>query len=187
MAHLAGADPLDFRLRHLEHEPSRLVLQAVAEMSVWGTRALPDGHTMGCAFCLSFGVPTAQVIEIAQTEAGIRMVAAWAAVDVGTALDPRNIEAQVQGAMVYGLSAAIAGEITFADGQAQQTTFWDYPALRLPQCPPIAVRVLEQGGKIRGVGEPGTPPAAPALANAVFALTGQRIRALPLNRAVQFA
>ncbi|MDP4031722.1 MAG: molybdopterin-dependent oxidoreductase [Pseudorhodobacter sp.] len=186
LAHLAGVDPLAFRLSQIRHDPSRKVLEAVAEMAGWGA-VLPAGHARGVAFCLSFGVPTAEVIEVAQTDAGIRLVAAYAAVDVGIALDPRNIEAQVQGAMVYGLSAAINGEISFAGGRAQQMNFWDYDPLRLNQCPPITVRVLENGSKIRGIGEPGTPPAAPALANAIFALTGQRIRHLPLNKAVAFA
>jgi len=155
-------------------------------MAGWGG-ALPEGHARGVAFCLSFGVPCAEVIEVAQTAAGIALVAAHAAVDVGVALDPRNIESQVQGAMVFGLSAAISGEITFAKGRAEQQNFWDYQPLRLNQCPPITVRVLESGDRIRGIGEPGTPPAAPALANAIFALNGLRIRQLPLNRAVAFA
>ena len=185
LAHLAGADPLEFRLQQIPHAASRKVIEAVAEMSNWGT-TLPN-RARGIAFCLSFGVPVAEVIEVEQTDAGLRLTNAWAAVDVGTALDPGIIEQQVQGAMVYGLSAAINGEITFANGRAEQLTFYDYEPLRLHQCPPIAVRILENGEKIRGIGEPGTPPAAPALANAIFALTGQRIRRLPLKHALTFA
>jgi isoquinoline 1-oxidoreductase subunit beta len=127
------------------------------------------------------------VIEVADTPEGIRMTRAWAAVDVGLALDPRNIEGQVQGAMVFGLSAAMTGRITVAEGRVEQQSFPDFDPLRLSQCPPIMVRVLENGEKIRGIGEPGTPPAAPALANAIFALTGQRHRKLPLADAVSFA
>lgn len=186
MAHAAGADPLAFRLDHLTHAPSRGVLEAVAEMSGWSTPAVP-GRARGVAFCLAFGVPCAEVIEVADTPDGIRMTGAWAAVEVGIALDPRNIEAQVQGAMVYGLSAAMTGRITVADGRVEQQSFPDFDPLRLSQCPPIAVRVLENAEKIRGIGEPGTPPAAPALANAIFALTGQRHRKLPLADAVSFA
>lgn len=185
LAHLAGVDPMEFRLSQITHAPSRKVLEAVAEMSDWGN--VPAGRARGVAFCLSFGVPVAEVIEIEQTEAGLRMTNAWAAVDVGIALDPSIIEAQVQGAMVYGLSAAINGEITFADGRVEQQTFYDYEPLRLSQGPPIAVRILENGSKIKGIGEPGTPPAAPALANAIFALTGQRLRKLPLKHAARFA
>jgi isoquinoline 1-oxidoreductase beta subunit len=132
-------------------------------------------------------VPCAEVIEVSETPDGLRMTGAWAAVDVGRALDPGNIVAQVQGAMVYGLSAALQGAITFADGMAEQQNFWDYAPLRLPQCPPIAVQVLELQRNIRGVGEPGLPPAAPALGNAIFALTGQRLRSLPFAQAVSFA
>lgn len=186
LAHAAGADPLAFRLDHMTHAPSRAVLEAVAEMSGWGT-ALPAGRARGVAFCLSFGVPTAEVIEVEQTPAGLRLAGAWAAVDVGTALDPANIEAQVSGGMIYGLSAAMTGRITLAEGRVVETNFPDFDPLRLHQCPPISVRVLEGGGKIRGIGEPGTPPAAPALANAIFALTGVRHRRLPLADAAGFA
>ena len=185
LAHLAGADPLDFRLSQIDHDPSRKVLEAVAEMSGWGRTA--PGRAKGVAFCMSFGVPTAQVIEVENTPDGLRMTGAWIAADVGIALDPGNIEAQLQGGMVFGLSAAIRGEITFADGMAQQANFWDYEPLRLSQCPPIAVQVLQNQPHIRGIGEPGTPPAAPALGNAIFALTGQRLRDLPFARAVTFA
>jgi isoquinoline 1-oxidoreductase beta subunit len=185
LAHLAKADPLKFRLDQIEHEPSRKVLQAVADMSNWG-QPMPN-RAKGIAFCMNFGVPCAEVIEVEQTDAGLRMTGAWAAVDVGVALDPRNIEAQVQGAMVYALSAAIRGEITFADGMAEQKTFYDFEPLRMPQVPKIQVQVLENLPQIRGIGEPGTPPAAPALGNAIFALTGQRLRALPFAKNITFA
>lgn len=186
LAHAAGADPLAFRLDHISHAPSRAVLEAVAEMSGWSAGPVA-GRARGVAFCLSFGVPTAEVIEVEETPGGLRMTGAWAAVDVGLALDPANIEAQVSGGMVFGLSAAMTGRISFANGRVEQENFPDFDPLRLSQCPPIAVRVLASGGKIRGVGEPGTPPAAPALANAIFALTGVRHRRLPLADAVRFA
>ncbi len=186
LAHAAGRDPLDVRLALMNHEPSRKVLEAVAEMSNWGA-ALPEGHARGVAFVLSFGVPVAEVIEVADTGNGIRIVNAYAAVDVGTALDPANIEAQVQSGINFGLAAAISGEITIGDGRIQQTNFHQFDAIRMNQAPAIAVRVLENGDKIRGIGEPGTPPAAPALANAIFAATGRRIRELPLSKHVRFA
>ena len=185
LAHLAGVDPMLFRMRQMNHTPSIKVMEAVAEMSNWGTP--PAGRARGVAFAMAFGVPVAEVIEIEPSDAGIRLTGAWIAADVGVALDPRNIEAQLSGAMIYGLSAAMNGEITFTDGKVDQQNFWDYEPLRLHQCPPISVRVLENGGKIRGVGEPGTPPAAPALANAIFALTGDRYRRLPLKSVVKFA
>lgn len=186
LAHAAGRDPLDVRLALIDHGPSRKVLEAVAEMSAWGS-ALPQGHARGVAFVLSFGVPVAEVIEVADTGNGIRIVNAFAAVDVGTALDPANIEAQVQSGINFGLAAAISGEITIGDGRIQQTNFHQFDSIRMNQAPAIAVRVLENGDRIRGIGEPGTPPAAPALANAIFAATGRRIRELPLSKHIRFA
>ena len=186
LALLAGVDPVQFRLSQITHPPSLKVIEAVAAMANWGT-PVPQGRARGFAFAFSFGVPVAEVIEVAQTAAGIRMTNIWAAVDVGIALDPRIIEAQVQSGIIYGLNAAIRGEITFDGGRVEQSNFSDYEPLRLRECPPITVSILENGEKIRGIGEPGTPPAAPALANAVFALTGQRIRSLPLGRDIAFA
>ncbi|MEZ5797017.1 MAG: molybdopterin cofactor-binding domain-containing protein [Paracoccaceae bacterium] len=185
LAHLAGDDPLTFRMRHLSHAPSIAVLEAVGALCDWPNT--PPGRARGVGFALSFGVPVAEVVEVEETPAGIRLTNAWIAADPGIALDPSIIEAQLAGGMVFGLSAAIQGAITFAGGAAQQANFWDYEPLRLRQCPPIAVKILESGGQIRGIGEPGTPPAAPALANALFALTGQRLRDLPLNRHLTFA
>ncbi|MEM7610698.1 MAG: molybdopterin cofactor-binding domain-containing protein [Pseudomonadota bacterium] len=185
LAIAAGADPLEMRLSLMTHEPSRRVLQAVAEMSDWGG-PLPANHGKGVAFVYSFGVSVAQVIEVANTSAGIRLIDVWVAADVGIALDPRNIEGQLQGGIIFGLTAAIKGEITVADGQVEQKNFNTYDGLRLRQVPGISVNVLENGSKIRGIGEPGLPPAAPALANAIYAATGQRIRELPLEKHINF-
>ena len=99
---------------------------------------------------------------------------------------PRIIEAQISGGMIFGLSAAMTGKITVAEGRVEQSSFPDFDPLRMSQCPPITVRILESG-TLRGIGEPGTPPAAPALANAIFALTGVRHRKLPLADVVTFA
>lgn len=185
MAHTKGLDPMQMRIDMMTHEPSRKVLEAVKEMSSWGA-PLPEGHGRGVAFVLSFGVPTAQVIEVADTDKGIKILQAWAAVDVGTALDPRNIEAQVFGGMNFGLAAAMMGEITVENGEVQQSNFHNYNSIRINQAPAVEVKVLENGKKIRGIGEPGLPPAAPALANAIFAATGKRIRELPMNKQVKF-
>lgn len=185
LAHAAGVDPLEFRLSHIDHDPTRKVLEAVAEMSGWGSTT--PNRAKGLAFCMSFGVPVAEVVEVANTPQGLRLTNIWAAADVGIALDPGNIEAQLQGAIVYGLSAAIRGEITIADGMVEQQNFWDFEPLRLSECPPITTRILENLPHIRGIGEPGTPPIAPALGNAIFALTGQRLRDLPFGKAVGFA
>ncbi len=185
IAHAADTDPLQLRLSLLEHAPSRRVLESVAEMSDWGS-ALPEGRARGIAYARASGQATAQVIEIEHSERGIRLHRVWAAVDVGVALDPRNIEAQVQGALNFGLSAAIFGEITVSGGIVDQRNYDTYPLLRMYQAPRIEVRVLEMADKIKGVGEAGTPAAAPALANAIFAATGKRIRELPFRRHVRF-
>jgi isoquinoline 1-oxidoreductase beta subunit len=185
LAAQAGDDPLNMRLALLTHEPSRQVLTAVASQSGWG-QPLATGRGRGVAFHLCRGVPVAQVVEIAVTKEGVKIDKVFVAVDVGTALDPRNLEAQLQSGVIFGLSAALYGEITFAKGAAEQTNFHDYPVLRMQQVPQIAVKVLEGGGPIRGVGETGVPPVAPALANAIYQATGKRIRELPLRKHIDF-
>ncbi len=185
LAHQTNEDPLAMRLRLISHKPSQKVLEAAAELANWG-RDLPNGHGLGLAFTLSFGVPTVEIVEVASTENGIKILNVYAAVDVGTALDPRNIEAQVISGINFGLAAAMMGEITVKDGKVEQTNFHDYDAIRMHQAPDIAVKILEYGDTIRGIGEPGTPPAAPALGNAIFAATGKRIRELPFNKQVRF-
>jgi len=181
MAHAAEADPLAFRLALAqdEHAPSAKVLEAVREMSGWSGET-PEGIGRGVGFCYSFGVPTATVIEVTDRDGQIEISRAWIAADVGTALDPGNLEAQFTGAMVYGLSAACFGEITFAEGAVEQANFPDYDALRIHNTPVTEVKILENQMHITGAGEPGTPPAMAALANALFDLTGTRARQLPL-------
>ena len=186
LAHAAGRDPLEFRLSLIDDAPSRKVLEAVARMSDWGAE-LPTGKARGVAYCFSSGGATAQVLQIAVTDHGIRVERAWAALDVGIALDPRNIEGQVQGALIFGLSAAIHGEITVADGAVQQRNYDTYPLLRMDQAPLVEVEVHEGGGEITGCGESGTPTAAPALGNAIFAATGRRLRSLPFGQSIDFA
>jgi isoquinoline 1-oxidoreductase beta subunit len=189
LIHAAGADPLAERLRLCTHEPSKRVLQAAGEMSGWNTplTPAPDGKRgRGLAFTLSFGVPVAEVVEVTATEKGIRIDKVFVACEVGKVLDPVNFENQVQGGVVWGLGHAVNCELTYEDGAPQQTNFHAYTGLRLYQTPQIVVKALETTGEIKGIGEPSVPPAAPALANAIFAATGQRIRELPLNKAVAF-
>ncbi|HTV68276.1 MAG TPA: molybdopterin cofactor-binding domain-containing protein [Rhizobiaceae bacterium] len=180
-------DPVEMRRKLMKDFPTALaVINKVAEMSNWG-EALPAGKAKGVAFTLAFGSWCGQVIQVADTPAGIKLEKMWIAVDVGTALDPSIIEAQLFSGAIYGLSAAMGQEITFKDGMVEQSNFHDYDALRIHQSPAFEVAVLENYHKMGGVGEVGTPPAAPALANAVFALTGKRIRSLPLSKEVAFA
>ena len=185
MCHAAGVDPLEERLRLCWHAPSRKVLEAVGEMSDWGSDLGPN-RGRGLAFTLAFGVPVAQVVEVTNTDRGIRIDKVFVAADVGRVLDPVNFEAQVQGGVIIGLGHAMNCEMTYVDGAAQQDNYHAYEGMRLYQTPEIMVRGLENGDKIRGIGEPGVPPAAPALANAIFAATGQRIRELPLSKSVDF-
>jgi isoquinoline 1-oxidoreductase beta subunit len=186
LAVVAGRDPVEMRLELITDEPSRKVLGAVAEMADWGT-APGGGRARGVAFALVFGAPVAQVVEIAQTPDGIKVIHVWVAADVGVALDPRNLDAQLISGVNFGLSAAIGEKITLSEGQVEQSNYHDYQPLRMHQAPRVTTRILENAPHIRGIGEPGTPCAAPALANAVYVLTGQRIRTLPLNDSINFA
>lgn len=187
IAHAGGIDPVELRLRLMQEWPTAVkVVEKVAAMSGWGA-PLADGRAKGFAFTASFGSWVAEVIEIAETDAGIRLEKVWIAADVGLALDPRNIEAQLISGAVFGLSAAMGQEINFAEGRVVQSNFHDFDAMRMHQCPAFEIAILENAPKMGGVGEIGTPPAIPALANAVFALTGKRVRHLPLSREVEFA
>lgn len=188
LAHAAGVDPFAFRrdLIRKEHEPSARVLEEAAKMANW-TGKTPDGIGRGIAFNHSFGTPVAEVIEVQDQGDGIRITKAWIAADPGTALNPQNIEAQLSSGLVYGLSAAIYGEITFDEGEVQEGNFPDYDALRIGQMPKVEVAILENNAGIGGIGEPGTPASLPALANAIFDLTGTRPRRLPLMHDFDFA
>ena len=181
LAHAAGRDPLEFRLELMkdEHAPSAGCLEAVREMSGW-TGKTPEGVGRGVAFAYSFGTPVAQVIEVVDEDGTIRINKAWIACDMGLALDPDTVKAQMFGGMMYGLSAACFGEITFAEGEVEQHNFPDYDAIRMHTAPQTEVRILETNRHMGGAGEPGTPPSMPALGNALFDLTGKRARSLPL-------
>ncbi|MDG4649952.1 molybdopterin-dependent oxidoreductase [Roseibacterium sp. SDUM158017] len=187
MAQAANRDPLAFRLdlAAREHAPSARVLEAVAEMSNWTGRT-DAGKGRGVAMTYSFHTAVAVVVEVGDRDGDVLIDRAWIACDVGTALDPGIIRQQMESGLIYGLSAAALEEITFDGGEVQQWNFPDHDALRLHTCPEIEVRILETQDHLGGVGEPATPPSMPALANAVFDLTGERIRDLPLSRRVRF-
>ncbi len=185
LIHAAGGDPMEERLRLINDDISRKVLEAVADMSGWGGDLGP-GRGRGVAFVTSFGVPVAEVVEVTETDDGIRIDKVYVAADVGRVVDPVNFENHVKGGVIWGLGHAMNCEITYSDGMAEQTNFHAHEAMRLYQCPEIEVRGLENADKIRGIGEPPVPPAAPALANAIFAATGTRIREMPFNKHIDF-
>ena len=186
LIHAAGADPMLERIRLCWHTPSRKVLEAVREMSGWDGPDMGPNRGRGVAFCMSFGVPVAEVIEVTNTDDGIRIDKVYVAADVGRVVDPVNFENLVKGGVIWGLGHAMNCEITYSDGIADQDNYYDFEGMRLYQCPEIEVRGLENATKIRGIGEPPVPPAAPALANAIFAATGTRIREMPFNKFVDF-
>ena len=182
LAATAGADPYQFRRKHLpEGSRHQKVLDEVAKRSGWGT-PLPAGTGRGIAIVESFGTIVAEVIEATTKEDGSpKVLKAWAVVDCGTTVNPLNAEAQIAGGLIMSLSAAIGEAITLEKGAVVQSNFGDYPILKLADAPPVIdVHFIESGAKTGGIGEPGTPPATPALANALAAATGKRIRTLPL-------
>lgn len=186
LIHAAGLDPMQARIDMCGIDYHRKVLEAAAEMSGWNGPG-GDGRGRGVAFVESFGVPCAQVIDVHATEDGrIKIDKVWVAADVGPVLDPVNFENHVQGSVVWGLGHAMNCELTYAGGAVQQTNYHAHEGMRIYQCPEIAVTGLANGPKIRGMGEPGVPPAAPALANAIFAATGKRLREMPFNKFVDF-
>ena len=184
--HAAGADPLEERLRLCDDPLARQVLEAVAEMSSWDG-PLGEGRGRGVAFVQSFGVRCAEVVEVSQGDRGLNIDKVWVAAEVGRVVDPVNFENHVQGAVVWGLGHAMNCEITYADGRAEQSNYHAFEGMRMWQTPEIMVRGLENGERVTGVGEPPVPPAAPALAGAIFAATGKRLREMPFSKFVTFA
>ena len=187
LIHKAGADPLAERIRLCAGDPlSVKVLEEVGRMANWnGSKPAPKTGR-GIAFTKSFGVRTAEIVEVMDTPDGIKITNVWAAAEVGKVLDPVNYEAQFSGGIIWALGHAMNCELTYDNYGAEQANYYDYEGMRLHQTPNIQVKGLENGEDIKGMGEPGVPPAAPALANAIFAATGQRIRELPLYNSVDF-
>jgi len=187
LIHEAGADPLAERIRLCMDDTSRKVLEKVGEIASWNGSSPGENKGRGVGFCLSFGVPTAIVTDVSNSEAGIKIEKIYAVVDVGEVLDPVNLEAQVFGGVLFGIAHAINCETTYKDYAAQQNNYHAFEGLRLHQIPEIEVVALNNAEKIRGVGEPGLPPAAPSLGNAIFAATGTRLREMPFHHHIEFA
>ncbi len=187
LAHAAGQDPVRYRSALLQQHPRHLaVLQRAAQAAGWGQplAPAPDGakKARGVALHQSFGSIVAQVAEVSvAADQSIRVHRVVAVIDCGTPVNPNLIAQQLESAVVFGLSAALYGAVTVEGGQVQQSNFHDLPALRMGACPEIEAHIMPSTAHPEGVGEPGLPPIAPAVANAVFAATGQRLRALPLK------
>lgn len=182
-AHAAKRDPIDYRLELLAAHPRQIaILKLLREKSNWGHA--PQGRFQGVAIQESFASIVGQVAEISIGAGGVLTVhKVTAVVDCGLAVNPAGVRAQIMSAVVYGLSAALHGQITFKNGQVEQSNFHDYVVLRLPEAPVVETHLINSGEKMGGVGEPGTPPIAPAVGNAIFAATGKRLRTLPFKLA----
>ncbi len=182
LAHAAGQDPLKYRLQLLEKQPRYVrVLELAAKKAGWG-EPLPKGTGRGIAAVFSFASYAAEVAEVEVSSNGeINVKRVVCAIDCGSVVNPDTIKAQVEGAVIFGLTAALKGPITVKNGQVEQSNFHDYPLLRLVETPKIEVYIVDSHDAPGGVGEPGVPPLAPAVANAIFAATGKRIRRMPLD------
>jgi isoquinoline 1-oxidoreductase beta subunit len=183
LAHAAEKDPLEFRRTLLADSPKHLaVLNAAAEKAEWG-KPLPQGVFRGICQNYGYGSYTAAVAEVSVSPKGeLKVHRIVAATDPGYAVNPQQIEAQVQGSFVYGLSAVLFGEITIDKGRAVQTNFDTYPVMRIADMPKVETIIAPSGGFWGGVGEPTIAVAGPAVLNAIFAATGKRIRTLPLRQ-----
>lgn len=180
LADQAGLDGYEYRRKLLAHSPRyTAVLDAAAKAANWG-REVPEGRGLGIALVDSFGTVVAQVVEVDVTGPEPKVVHVWCAADPGYAMNPDGFIAQIESGIIYGLTAALYGDITIENGAVVQSNFHDYPMLRIDQAPEISVEIINSGEKVGGGGEPGTPPIAPALANAVFAATGVRVRSQPI-------
>jgi isoquinoline 1-oxidoreductase beta subunit len=181
LAVLTRQDPLVYRRVLLRDAPRYLaVLNLAAEKAAWGS-ALPAGHARGIALHESFGSIVAQVAEVSLQDGRPRVHRVVCAVDCGTVVNPDTVAQQMEGAIVFGLTAALFGRIDIKDGAVVQSNFSDYPLLGLAQAPVVETFIVPSTRAPGGVGEPGVPPIAPAVANALFVLTQKRLRSLPLQ------
>lgn len=181
LAHAAGKDPYAFRAALLSKQPRyKRVLDTAAEKAGWGKA--PAGHFHGIALMEGYGTYMAQVAEVSIEGGAVKIHRITCAVDCGSVVNPNIVDQQIHGSILFGLTAALWGEITLAGGQVQQKNFDSYRLLRLPEAPPIDVHVIDSAEAPGGLGEPGTAVIGPALANAIFAATGKRLRALPISR-----
>jgi isoquinoline 1-oxidoreductase subunit beta len=185
LAQATQTDPLAFRRQHLSsaHAKKHLaVLNLAAEKAGWGKK-LPEGHAQGIALHESFGSVVAQVVQVSLDKGVPRVHKVVCAVDCGQVVNPGIIAQQVEGSVVYALSAALWGKIDIVGGAVQQQNYPQYRMLKLNEAPIVETYLMPSNATPTGIGEPAVPPLAPALANAMFVLTGQRARSLPLLKA----
>jgi isoquinoline 1-oxidoreductase beta subunit len=182
VAHAGGKDPYELRRKLLANQPRmRAVLELAAEKANWGSK-LPPGVGRGIATHFSFNSYVAQVVEASVAKNGeVRVHRVVCALDCGLVINPDTVRAQMEGGIIFGLTAALKTEITLKDGRVEQSNFHDYEMLRISESPKMEVHIVPSGENPTGVGEPGVPPVAPALANAIFAATGKRVRRLPIR------
>lgn len=184
LARKAGADPVAYRLELLKNNPRETaVLKLAAEKAGWGTTELPEGWGRGVAVHTSFGSTVAEIVDVSVDGNNFKVERVVAAIDCGIAVNPSIVKAQVESAIAYGLSAALADEVTLTDGHVDQTNFHNYRVLRMNAMPKVETHIVPSTNAPSGVGEPGTPPIAPAVANALAAVTGRTFTRLPLRLA----
>jgi isoquinoline 1-oxidoreductase beta subunit len=182
MAHAAGRDPLDIR-REIYSDRALDVIALAAEKANWG-EALPDGWGRGIGYHATFGVThVAMVAEVEVNSQSVRVHRVVVAVDPGLVINPDNVAAQMESGVVFGLTAALKAQITIENGRVQQSNFHDCPVLTIDEMPTVEVYIIEGTDSANGIGEMGVPPVAPAVANAIFAATGKRIRHIPITAA----
>ncbi len=181
LAHSAKKDPLDYRRALLKGHPRHLAaLNLAAEKAEWG-KPLPKGVSRGIAVHESFGSFVAQVAEVSVDQGAVKVHRMVCAIDCGLAVNPDSLKAQMESSISFGLGAAMQSEITFKEGKVQQSNFHDYLVMRMSDMPKVEVHIVQSTEKMGGVGEPGLPPVAPAVTNAIYAATGKRIRQLPIG------
>ncbi len=183
LAHAAGKDPLEYRRMLLKDHPRHLAALNLAADKFGWSKPAAQGRGRGIAVHESFGSYVAQAAEVSVENGAIKVHRVVCAIDCGPVVNPQTVAAQMESGIAFGLGAALHSKLTFKDGRVQESNYHDYQVLRMHEMPVVEVHIVTSTEKMGGVGEPGTPPIAPAVANAVFALTGQRLRELPLRLA----